>query len=199
MAKKHYGEQFRYTNEILIPYLRKHIDFITVVDVGCGEGGSLKAFNENGYKPKGLEIAKDRIMDNNIIHGDATVSIPKADLIIMRDVIEHIENKKKLLNNVKSKYLFITFPPKCSTYAAHQQNYSYWKYIPYANLFKKFEVMTTALSIKRFEKLTRDDYKVIDKQFYLFRPVFKIRFGLPVVRIPKLFFATGAEFLLEKL
>ena len=62
---------------------------------------------------------------------------------------------------------------------------------------KHFEIIKTALTISYFEKLIYD-YKIIDARFYLSRPIFKLRYNLPTIRVLKNPFALGAEYLLRK-
>ena len=66
-------------------------------------------------------------------------SIYKYDLIIMVDVIEHIELPSVALDRIydllkPGGYLYITFPPKESPYAGHQQHHKLLKYIPWISL-----------------------------------------------------------------
>jgi hypothetical protein len=191
--EKHFKEQYDYA-DILFPYLASKIKFRSCLEIGCGEGGLLKNFEERNIAAQGLEIT-DRGIYPVIRKGDATkIKSGFYGLVILRDVLEHVQDKQKLIDNITCNYLFVTFPPKYGPYAGHQQGRgNYW---PYANIFKKYPAMKTALTIDEFEHLICD-YRILDQRFYVSRPIYKVRYGLPVIRCPKNPFALGAEYLLE--
>jgi SAM-dependent methyltransferase len=152
------------------------------------------------------------------------------DLIIMRDVIEHVSDRETTMANLnallsKSGYLYITFPPKYSAYGGHQQTASSAvRFIPFFHVlpaaavqkiggwFKEKpgaleqirQIFQNGLTVAEFEKLcARHDLCVKIKGLFLSRPVFKIRYNLPVIPCPDLplfreFMASGCEYLLQK-
>ena len=149
MAEKHFYEQEEYTDQYLIPYLKRHLTGfdntgLSILEVGCAEGGSISSLLKLGYQVDGIEIEEGRAaiaLDklrgrSKIVVGDITraeqVDMGRTyDLIIMRDVIKHIEDKATALANLHAMmkeggHLFITFPLKYSPYAAHQQNARSW-------------------------------------------------------------------------
>jgi len=126
----------------------------------------------------------------------------KFDVIIMKDVIEHIHNQKKLLQRLHDLLLpngviFFGFPPWQMPFGGHQQmctnkflsKLPYYHLLPrkmYAWLLKKFdqptedllEIKDTGISIERFEKIVKQtNYKVIHKIHYLINPIYKYKFG----------------------
>lgn len=125
----------------------------TVLDIGCGEGGVLSAFLENGYKCTGLEInearlqfARQRSEDKiDFIQGNVEEfhCEQKFGLILFSDVIEHIKNKEKGMIAIKNclqkdGILFVTFPPFHSAFGGHQQSLSsFLRYIPYWHLLPR--------------------------------------------------------------
>jgi len=146
------------------------------------------------------------------------------DLIIMTDVIEHISDKDSALNNVKQLlryggYLYITFPTKQSPYAGHQQNLKSWlRYVPYLSYFpekvirfvgklakekdsKINEIIRNkynAVDMTLFEtKCQNMGFRIIDKNYYLSRPIFKIRYNIPTVRAFNRITTFGCEYLLQ--
>ena len=213
MAGKHWKEQYRYTKEIFIPYFDIQAeDPYTVVVVGCAEGGAVDALNDALYKATGIDKDKSRLFKSNpdLAVGDITKERVLADLVIARDVIEHIEDKVAMLANIGCGYLFITFPPKWSAYAGHQQGT--WLKLPFLHYLPNWilrllrcshvvDCKKTAISIREFEKLL-SGWDIIDKNLYLSRPIYKIRFGWPVIKFPDIpflrEFASGAEYLLER-
>ncbi|NGX59354.1 MAG: Trans-aconitate 2-methyltransferase [Chlamydiae bacterium] len=90
------------------PYMKFLQDFIkkynirTIVDVGCGDWTFSQYIDWNGAKYTGFEIVKNIIEKNNeqfananinFVHGDATkLDLPKADLLICKDVLQHLPN-----------------------------------------------------------------------------------------------------------
>ncbi len=246
MAEKHFHEQKTFTKNYLLPYFQKNIPNFNkakVLEVGCAEGGLLEVLQDLGMYARGVElspervnIAKDKNPKLNIDVGDITdTALPGKlgetfDVIVIREVIEHVPNKitafdnlNKLLNN--DGFLFISFPPKYSPFAGHQQiGKSILKVVPYLHLFPKLIIKPLALSfgedegyvdeiklhystgcsINLFENLYRlRGFRVIKKEFYLFRPIYALRFGLPTIKLPNVpglreCISFGCESLLKK-
>lgn len=228
MAEKHFFEQIEYTNKYLIPYFEKYIpnfNKLKILEVGCAEAGLLDVFNKKGIEIHGLEISQERVniaLSKNpklkIVVGDITdelilTKLEKYDFIIMREVIEHIHNKEAAFSNLKNLlnpngYLFISFPPKYSPFAGHQQiAKSFLKMIPYLHLLPKNVLKTiakslgekedyvdeiklhysTGMAINKFEKLCKQfSFEPIIKDLFLFRPIYAFRFGLPTIKLPNI-------------
>ncbi len=133
-------------------------------------------------------------------------------LVLLRDVIEHLDDAGVALKNIRNilapgGYLYVTFPPYNSPYGGHQHLLNnFWGKFPYVHLLprKLFLMLTKSgdhplnihevdrlnqirLSVKKFLKEVREaGYEVVDEQYYLFRPVFKMKFGLPTIRLTAL-------------
>ncbi|MCX6167889.1 MAG: methyltransferase domain-containing protein [Ignavibacteriales bacterium] len=246
MPEKHFYEQQQYTKEYLLPYFQKLINEFhkkKILEVGCAEGGLLKTLQSIGMDVYGVEINHERAnltkqKDGSlkIMVGDITdKNLPdllkeKFDVIIMREVIEHVASKNAAFNNLdkllnENGYLFVSFPPKLSPFAGHQQiGRSFLKAIPYLHILPTFILKSIAKSlgeshgyideiklhystgctIKEFEtqyKLKR--FTPIKKDFYLFRPIYAQRFGLPTIKLPNIpilreYISFGCETLLQK-
>jgi len=246
MADKHFYEQKKHTTGYLIPYFEKNIpDYKDkkILEVGCAEGGFIEELQSIGMDAMGLEIEQNRVAIANqknpnlkILCADITDSNvaarfdKKFDFIVMRDTIEHIpdrdstfENISKMLN--EGGYLYITFPPRFSGFAGHQQNCrSILKLVPYLHLLPDFlikllgkvlkekpqqikaviENYRVGLSINAFEKYyIKYGYSPIVKGLFLSRPIYKVRFGARIVKVPNIplfreIFAFGCEYLLIK-
>ena len=245
MAEKQYIEQMKHTQEYLIPYFEKHIpDFREkqVLEVGCAEGGFLTTLRQIGINGIGLELESSRVKlalekdpELEIITGDITnpeliTQIDrKFDLIVLRDVIEHIPNRDILFENLRKLlstggFIFISFPPRFSPFGGHQQNgRSLIRKLPYlqiwapflirivGKLFNEFPFMIDhiihnfkiGLTISRFERMTKNAGLFPSvKGLFLFRPIFRLRFGLKPRTFPNLpilreIFVTGCEVLLQ--
>lgn len=246
MAEKHFYEQKEFTSKYLLPYFQKNInDFETkkVLEIGCAEGGLLEDMEANGNYAVGIELSEERAAiakeinpQLKVIVGDVTdLNLPKKlnekfDLIIMREVIEHVMDKTAAFDNLNALlkdngYLFISFPPKRSPFAGHQQiGKSFLKAIPYLHVLPKPLLKTvakmfresdgyideikmhfsTGCTIKEFEKQSaRVKLQSIIKELYFFRPIYALRFGLPKIKLPNIpivreYISFGCECLMKK-
>lgn len=221
MAEIHFSEQIEHTKNYLLPFFRTHlINFETyqILEIGCAEAGFIKEMTLQDFKVDGLELeahraksAKEKNPRSKIYIGDITndriVNIIKQryDLIVMRDVIEHVSNKekailhcKKLLNH--TGYLYLTFPPKYSPYGGHQQHCkSFIKVIPYLQILPKSwlrilgnwlhedkNLIETIIRnfqlgflITHFEKILKKHQLItVVHDLFIIRPIFKTRFGI---------------------
>ncbi|MFQ5706457.1 MAG: class I SAM-dependent methyltransferase [bacterium] len=133
----------------------------------------------------------------------------KFNLAIIRDVIEHIFDKEAFLRNILSVLeddgkLFCSFPPFYSPFGAHQQVFlkSKLKAVPFLHWLpdrpyvwlvshaehgrehwaEMLDIRKTRTSIRLFKALIKKfDLKVLGAKYYLFRPTFRIRYGLPTL------------------
>lgn len=246
MAEKHFYEQKKYTKEYLVPYFQKHIPEFhkkKILEVGCAEGGLLEVLQEIGIDAAGLEISEERVEISKrknpnleIMVGDITNPNLTSrgngnfDVVIMREVIEHLPDKKTAMENIskllnREGYLFISFPPKYSPFAGHQQiGRSFLRVIPYLHILPKSFIKTvanllseddgyideiklhfsTGCTIKEFESLSKfQKFAVIKRDLFLFRPIYAYRFNLPTINFPNIpivreYFSFGCESLLQK-
>lgn len=246
MPEKHFYEQKQYTDDFLLPFFKKHIpDFHKkrILEVGCAEGGLLESLQSIGMEVWGLELSPERarlaIQKNrslNILVGDITDSElqsklkDKFDLIIMREVIEHLHNKDSAFDNLNkllndNGYLFISFPPKRSPFAGHQQiGKSILRVIPYLHTLPAIllKYVATALgedpgyideikhhhstgcTISKFDFYCKKrNFIAIQEDYYLFRPIYAQRFGIPIIKLPNIplvreYITFGCEVLLQK-
>lgn len=246
MPEKHFFEQRKHAEAYLIPFLERNCpNFrkLHILDVGCAEAGFLDALHAEHIPGMGLELETERIAvsksfnpELDILEGDITdpdiVSRIKRtfDLIVIRDVIEHIPNKDRVFEHLNALlnadgFIYLTFPPRFSPFGGHQQNgRSLLRAIPYLHLLPPpliralgkatgehphiLDLIITqgriGLSIRRFEELaTKHGFQIYRKGLFLFRPVFRVRYGLPTQKMPDIpvlreFFALGCECLLHK-
>lgn len=82
-----------------------------LIDVGAGNGLFLKFFQEKGFEINGIELEEPNVenmkkdpmlQDVNITQGDIThvQGNSEYDYVICSDVIEHIEDDRKAINNL---------------------------------------------------------------------------------------------------
>ena len=107
--KEYYWEyQYQLAKKYYIPFLKEsHVELENkkILDIGCGNGGFIYAFNKHSEHLTGIEIKEfDWPNDNkvNFIIGnieklDTNIIGNDFNLIILRDVIEHIPNKNKIV------------------------------------------------------------------------------------------------------
>jgi len=147
LSNQNYAQyEYGLTKNIIIPLLKKWgVSFAgkRLLDVGCGLGGGTIAFWESGSKSTGLDIqtnyikearifAKKRKADvsfilDDICSEDIKKSVGRQEIVIMRDVIEHIpgERRCKLMFSIREilefeGFCFVSFPPYHSPFGGHQ-------------------------------------------------------------------------------
>ena len=245
MGEKHFDEQKKHTTSYLIPYFKKHLPTFKnfkILEIGCAEAGFLNVLYELGITAIGLELESQRVKIANeknpelkIFVGDITDDkiVEKIgnefDLIVMRDTIEHIPNRMAAFSNIakllkKNGYLYVTFPPRFSGFAGHQQNgKSVLRFVPYLHLLPEWTIRILGkifkerinliesvvlnykegLSIRAFEKYySKFNFKPVVKELFLFRPIYKIRFIVTPRKVPNIpfireFIAFGCEYFLK--
>lgn len=229
--KRYFREQVVTTEKYVIPYLK---EFFTpeegrrVLEIGCGEGGNLQPFLDAGCTVSGIDLAEGKIekartyfdhhpLINNlelICRDIYQLEIPaeKFDLILLRDVIEHIHDQEKFLAFVQ-KFLspggliFFAFPPWQNPFGGHQQicrnrwlSHTPWIHLLPLPLYTALlrwggeseatiaaltEIRDTRLSIEKFELLlNRQQYQVKRKTFFLINPNYEIKFGFQPRKTP---------------
>jgi SAM-dependent methyltransferase len=231
--KKRYFEiQAENAEEYVIPFIETKFQLQPgnrILEIGCGEGGVLSAFIKRSCIGVGVELHESRLqlakellkkeieekkitfIANDIYKVTEQELGGKFDVIIMKDVIEHIHDQKKLLKTLHGVLLpqgviFFGFPP-------------YYHLLPrkiYKWVLEKFnqhpddllEIKDTGISIERFEKIVKQtNYKVVNKIHYLINPIYKYKFGwkvrkqLPVLKsIPYIrnYFTTCVYYLITQ-
>lgn len=225
---KYFSWQKQVTEEHIIPFIEQQVkitDGMKVLEIGCAEAGVLKAFLDKGCQGTGIELNPNRakmareflgqevsenrvkIIDNNIYDIDPTTSDEfKYDIIILKDVIEHIFDQERFMKHLRSflnpgAYVFFGFPPWQMPFGGHQQICSskllgvtpFYHLLPrpiYKLILKAFgekpgtvkellEIKETGLSIGRFQRICqRVGYRVDQNTHFLFNPIYKFKFGL---------------------
>ncbi|HOF16138.1 MAG TPA: class I SAM-dependent methyltransferase [Bacteroidales bacterium] len=219
--KLYFKEQFFTTEKYVIPYINEVFpisETTEVLEIGCGEGGNLQAFLDLQCRCVGIDINEKQI-DNaklfyenhphknkiEFIHSDIYKVDGKDlvfDLIIMRDVIEHIPNQEFFMQYVKkflkpNGVIFFGFPPWQNPFGGHQQvcqsklsKTPYFHLLPtplYRRILERFgedptgllEVKATGISIERFHRILRKEKYIITKNdYYFINPNYEIKFRM---------------------
>jgi SAM-dependent methyltransferase len=227
--KYYWKYQYRLGKEIIVPYLIKKDCFkkgFTVAEIGCAEGGVVTAFEQEGAgKCIGTDIAKIRLDDakkmanlfninieyfyNDILKEELKPDYKNFfDLVILRDVIEHIDDTALVLKNIKkilkpNGSLYVTFPPYYSAFGGHQHTLNnFIGKFPFIHLLPKslfFFLISSGrqndiMEVKRLKNIKLTPEKFIDiahkegfyinsYDYYLIRPVYKMKFGISSIKL----------------
>ena len=149
-------------SKYVIPFIEekmKIIPGISVLEIGCGEGGVLKSFLKKGCIITGIDLSEFRLSIANKLFAEEIKSgkanficediytageklKSKFDLIILKDTIEHIFNQERLMKFLRSilkEYgkIFLGFPPWQMPFGGHQQicRNKIFNKLPYIHLF----------------------------------------------------------------
>ncbi len=233
--KVYFDQQTTNAEAFVVPFIEAKMKIgpgTKVLEIGCAEGGVLKAFFRKGCTTIGVELSQYRvnhaleflqeeiatdsmqIICSNIFDMDFAGKYHEYfDLIVLKDVIEHIHGQQKLLEDLKqflvpSGKIFFGFPPWQMPFGGHQQicQSKFLSVLPYYHLLPKFlykailkafkqhprtieellEIKDTGISLERFERIVKKtNYKIINKQLYAINPIYKFKFGLkPRKQIP---------------
>lgn len=223
--ERYFQEQEYTTANYVIPFIREGFPLTektSVLEIGCGEGGNLKPFLDMGCQVTGIDISESKIGKareflNRSEHTNRLQLIAddiynimdpslKADLIMMRDVIEHIHDQQRFMGFLKrflqpGGVVFFAFPPWYNPFGGHQQicrsrilsKLPYFHLLPpfiYAFILRAFvesnatianllEVKQTGISIERFQQIIREqDYRILKVCHYLINPNYEVKFRL---------------------
>jgi 2-polyprenyl-3-methyl-5-hydroxy-6-metoxy-1,4-benzoquinol methylase len=226
--ERYFDIQYRVTKEHILPFLKEHAGdkkWHRVLEIGCAEAGVLKAFLEEGAFCTGIELSAARIgsaekyhaealreeriefINRNIYDIDPVNDLGgKYDLVILKDVIEHIPGQKEFIRHLKSflnidGYVFFGFPPWQMPFGGHQQiakskvlSLLPWYHLlpafAYKRILKLFgesegtiealmEIKDTGISIERFEQaLAFNNFTIVARKHFLVNPIYSYKFKL---------------------
>lgn len=232
--KQHIDTRLRFEQQVdnsrayVLPFIEKTKAIgkgTNVMEVGTAEGGVLLPFIERECYCVGVDLATARIdLANEYlktevdagkaeflcqnIYDDSFLSRFKGffDIIILKDVIEHVPEQEKFIPYLKNflkpgGQIFFGFPPWYMPFGGHQQlSYTKWlsklpwyHILPrsiYKAILKKggdhpnvvqdlLDIYDTQITIERFERIIKKSgLKVLQQQDYLINPIYKYKFGL---------------------
>ena len=227
--ERYFEEQAQTSRNYYIPYIKKIIGYIpnTVLEVGCGEGGNLLPFAESGCHVVGIDIVASRIQQagtffkkkrqkGHFIASDVfqlEKDGKEFPLILIHDVIEHIENKSRFLACMRDYLstdgvIFVGFPAWQMPFGGHQQiaRSKIISHMPFIHLLPRIlykwilelfseqestvkELLTikyTRCTIEMFRRVVKQtDYQIVNEQLYFINPHYKIKFGLTPHKLNK--------------
>lgn len=231
--QRYFNEQAQSTQKYILPFIqsiRKVDNQLNILEIGCGEAGNLRPFLDLGCKCTGVDFSipkiekgKEYYAPHPFIQNLTLISHDiyetnefdsHFDIIIIRDVIEHIHNQDKFLGLIrkfikKDALVFVAFPPWQSPFGGHQQICEnkilsllpYYHLLPvslYKTVLKMFgenankitsllEIKETGISLERFERIiTKNDYKILLRTLYFINPNYEVKFGLKPRKLIKI-------------
>jgi 2-polyprenyl-3-methyl-5-hydroxy-6-metoxy-1,4-benzoquinol methylase len=221
----YFEEQGDTTQKYVVPFIasvRPVTEDMEVLEIGCGEGGNMRPFMDLGCHVTGIDMAAGKIenakeffkdhpnfsrlnlMAMNIY--DVTTELKQFDIIIMRDVLEHIHDHDRFMAYVKrflkkDALFFIGIPPWQNPFGGHQQvlKSKILSRLPFIHLMPRFlyvltlkafgesarnienqlEIRDTRLTIEKFNRLVKKEkYSVKKELFYFINPNYEAKFKL---------------------
>lgn len=226
---RYFEEQAQTTRKYYIPYIKQIVGDLPakVLEVGCGEGGNLLPFAELGCEIVGVDIATLRIKQARTFFArrnqkgtfiasdifrlkDLEKHFP---LILIHDVIEHIEAKSQFLAGMKSYLsaggvIFIAFPAWQMPFGGHQQiaRGKVVSHLSFIHLFPRtlykwilktggeeeetigelLSIRETKCTIEMFRKIVwQTGYQILDQQLFFINPHYEVKFGLSSRKLGK--------------
>ncbi len=232
--KQHLDDKVRFDQQVdnslsyVLPFIEKTKPInagTTVFEVGTAEGGVLLPFIQRGCKCVGVDLAPTRIelakgflkdevaagkvefICQNIYDTDFLDRFRNQfDIIILKDVIEHVPEQQKFVTYLKNflkpgGQIFFGFPPWYMPFGGHQQvcRAKWVSVLPWYHILPRFmykgilkmagehevvitelmEIKDTQITIEQFERIIKDSgLKVLYKEHYLINPIYKYKFGL---------------------
>lgn len=238
MQKRHsdpalyFQEQAYTTTQHVIPFIRKRFSVTAktvVAEIGCSLGGNMLPFLEMGCRVYGIDINRGAIENarklyaqlacgeelhliNSDIYDIEPSSLPQFDLIVIRDVIEHIHGHERFIRHLEkflnpNGVIFIAFPPFMMPFGGHQQmcagkltsRIPYFHLLPramYAGMLRMLgetpgkidgllEIKDTRLHLWKFHRIIRGSrLRIVEEKRFLINPNYEIKFGLKPCKLP---------------
>lgn len=226
--ERYFNMQYKVTKNYILPFIEQTIDLkepLNVLEIGCAEAGVLKAFTELGHTCTGIELSEGRVklakgfmakeleakqisfICRNIYDIDVDKDFTeKFDLILLKDVIEHIPDQATFMSRLNAFLkptgkVFFGFPPWQMPFGGHQQickgkltsKVPYYHLLPkriYKGVLNSFgepegtvkellEIKDTGISIERFESIAKQEgYQILNKQLFLVNPIYEYKFNV---------------------
>ncbi|MDX1407846.1 MAG: class I SAM-dependent methyltransferase, partial [Saprospiraceae bacterium] len=146
--RRYFHMQYLTAREYILPFISQYRPIAAgyrVLEIGCGEAGVLRAFREAGCDCTGIELSESRVQNARLFHSE--IDTPgevrfitrdiydidvetdlghRFDVIILKDVIEHIPAQEKFIPRLRDflapdGVIFFGFPPWQMPFGGHQQ------------------------------------------------------------------------------
>lgn len=227
--QRYFNIQKQVTQEDIIPFIEQASGTCRnkrVLEIGCAEAGVLKALIDHGNTGMGIELSiyryemaktflqediqagRAQIINKNIydIDNPAIELGGLFDLIILKDVIEHIPHQDIFIPRLKhflapNGSIFFAYPPWWMPFGGHQQicNSKWLRVMPwihllpspiYTAILKSFseskqtidellEIKSTGINIeKMYRILEQNQFEREAEIFWFFNPIYQFKFGV---------------------
>lgn len=219
---KYFELQRKNSEKYILPFIeqRKTVSADTrVLEVGCRDGGVLYPFLQKGAQITGVDLAEAMLNDAKKRYANA-IAAEKAefrhtdihdyqperqfDIIILKDVIEHVYGHDKLIKKLRSLMndegvIYFGYPPWMNPFGGHQQvaENQFISKFPYIHILPNFlylgllklvkekkyqflkETKETRITIEKFRRLMKtNQMEITEEVMYLINPMYEAKFGL---------------------
>jgi SAM-dependent methyltransferase len=229
MQKRHsngqlYFDELAYSTEkYIIPYIHKHYPIsggMSVLEIGCGAGGNLQPFLALGCSVTGFDLSSSRIEEaRQILDAENSENVRlfccdvfeasglgKFDVILVRDVIEHIPDKHRFFRLIKDflredGIIYFAFPAWYMPFGGHQQicRSKFLSRCPFFHILPKFiyrlilalfgeskgaisELMSVndcRITVEQFRRYAKSNgYAIFQETLYFINPHYEVKFHL---------------------
>ena len=231
--ERYFLELAQTSERYLLPYIRQYKDLpagCRVLEIGCGEGGLLYPFAQQGCTVTGFDLSEGKVENarqffaarqtpGSFFCADAlaeggALEGQYFDLILIHDVIEHIEPEDKLsfLQKAAARLapdgvLYMGFPAWRMPFGGHQQvcRSRLASHLPYTHALplkaymaylkrcgedegKRRELASiyrSRMSVESFEQLCREvPLRVVNRTLWLINPHYQVKFHMHPLRMP---------------
>ncbi len=160
---RYFNDQYLNSKKYVLPFIEQSIKLtsgLRVLEIGCAEGGVLKAFTDLGCICTGVELSSSKVDNAHIFMKDEVDKrlirficqniydldfkaefTNQFDLIVLKDTIEHIHEQEKIIGYLKfllkiDGHIFFGFPPWQMPWGGHQQicKSKFLMFLPYFHL-----------------------------------------------------------------
>lgn len=160
---RYFNDQYENAKQFVVPFIEKSLAIrpgMKVMEIGCAEGGVLKAFTDKQCLCVGVELSPSKVenahkfmkaevesglitfVNKNIYDIDFQADYKHYfDLIVLKDTIEHIPEQEKIISYLKlllkpQGHIFFGFPPWQMPWGGHQQicKSKFLMFLPYFHL-----------------------------------------------------------------
>ena len=225
--RQYFCELAKTASEFYLDYLKAYITLTSdsrVLEIGCGEGGNLLPFAEMGCHVTGVDICKSRISEAQtffteyhrqgtficmdfLLSEEPKTEEERYDLVLVHDVIEHIEasNKRDFLLHIKSflkqnGIAFFGFPAWQNPFGGHQQiSVGLASKLPFIHLLPKarytdllrksgategnirelMSIRASRVTVEGFECMVSETgYAICQRTLWLINPHYKQKFHM---------------------
>ena len=201
---QHSSKEVRFQQQVdnaesyLLPFIEQqfpiHAD-LSVMEIGCGEGGVLQAFTNRGANCLGVDLSPSRIETaNRLMRAEVESALVtflaknvyeeeflqtyrgSFDLILLKDTIEHIPEQERFIpylhNFLKAGgSIFFGFPPWRMPFGGHQQicRHKLLSVLPWMHLLPRGAYGSLLKTFGESDQIVRDLLEIKDTGISTFR------------------------------